>query len=396
MKAIVYTKYGPPKVLQLQDVPKLVPKDKEVLIRVRATTVTTSGGFMRRGEPIFARPFVGLTKPRIPIPGTGLAGNVVAVGKNVTRFAVGDAVVGATDTAFGTFAEYARLPEDGALVRKPVNMSDEEAEAICEGALTALPFLRDYAKIQPGQHVLINGASGAIGTFAVQLSKHFGAEVTGVCSGVNVELVQSLGADMVIDYTKEDFAQSADAYEIIFDTVGKRSFSQCKNALKPGGVYLSPVLSIGTLWAMLWKSRFGTKRAIFAASGLRPASDKAKDLHFLKDLIEAGKLRSIVDRCYPLEEAVEASRYVDQGHKKGNVVLRSSQTSLDRPVEPGHVVGEEKGYAGVAPGTVGGRSMGLFGQRAQFDAVARQLVVHGAPGNPERLGGFGRAVVVEA
>lgn len=326
MKAIVCTKYGPPEVYRLEDVPKPTPNDNEILIRIHASTVTTSGGFMRRGEPRFARLFTGLTKPKTPILGTDLAGEVEAVGKDVTRFTVGDPVFAASDTRFGAYAEYTCMPEDGAIALKPANMTFDEAAAVCEGALTALPFLRDTAHIQLGQRILINGASGAIGTFAVQLAKHFGAEVTGVCSGANVDLVKSLGADRVIDYTVEDFTQVEAEYDIIFDTVGKSSFARCKPALKQHGIYMTPVLTMPILWQMMLTARFGSKKAAFAATGLRPASDKAKDMQFLKELIEAGKLRSIIDRRYPLEDIVGASRYVDAGHKKGNVVLTVNQT----------------------------------------------------------------------
>ncbi len=323
MKAIIITKYGSPEVLQAQEVAKPIPKDNEVLIKIYATTVTTSGSFMRRGVPYFGRLFTGLTKPNVSIPGTDLAGEIEAVGKDVKQFKPGDKVFAATDTNFGAYAEYTCLPEDGAIAIKPANMTYEEATSICEGALTALPFLRDEGKIQSGQKILVNGASGAIGTFAVQLAKYYGAEVTGVCSTSNVELVKSLGADRVIDYKKEDFTKSGDTYDIIFDTVGKSSFSQSKNVLKPGGYYLSPVFSTSILLQMLWTSITisGDKKVKFAATGLRSKEDKVKDMNFLKELIEAGHLKSVIDRRYPLEQIVEATRYVDAGHKTGNVVI---------------------------------------------------------------------------
>lgn len=321
MKAIIITKYGSPEVLQVQEVAKPIPKDNEVLIKIHATTVTTSGSFMRRGVPYFGRLFTGLTKPNVSIPGTDLAGEIEAVGKDVKQFKPGDAIFAATDTNFGAYAEYTCLPEDGAIALKPANMNYEEATSICEGALTALPFLRDEGEIKSGHKVLINGASGAIGTFAVQLAKHYGAEVTGVCSTTNVEMVKSLGADRVIDYKKEDFTNSSETYDIIFDTVGKSSFSQCKNVLKPGGRYLSPVFSSGILLQMLATSIIGNKKVKFAATGLRSKEDKVKDMNFLKELIEAGHLKSVIDRRYPMEQIVEATRYVDAGHKKGNVVI---------------------------------------------------------------------------
>lgn len=326
MKAIVFTKYGPREVYQLQEVPKPAPKDNEILIRIHASTVTTSGGFMRRGEPRFARLFTGLTKPRTLILGTDLAGEVEQIGKDVTRFKKGDQVFAASDTRFGAYAEYTCMPEDGAIALKPANMTYDEAAAVCEGALTALPFLRDKATIQPGQHLLVNGASGAIGTFAVQLAKHFGAEVTGVCSAANIDMVKSLGADRVIDYNTQDFTQANAEYDIIFDTVGKSSFARCKPALKEHGIYMTPVLTMPILFQMMWTAQLSKKKAAFAATGLRSAPEKAKDMQFLKELIEAGNLKSVIDRRYPLAQIVEASRYVDTGHKKGNVVLTINHT----------------------------------------------------------------------
>jgi NADPH:quinone reductase-like Zn-dependent oxidoreductase len=258
-----------------------------------------------------------------------LAGEIEAVGQDVKLFKPGDQVFGSTGPGFGAHAEYICLPENEALALKPANMSYGEAAAICDGALTALPFLRDKAKIQRGQKVLINGASGSIGTVAVQLAHYFGAEVTGVCSTKNLELVKSLGAAKVIDYTKEDFTKSGQAYDIIFDTVGKSSFSRCKGALTQNGVYLSTTLTMATVPQALWTSIIGGKKAMFAATGLRPAGERAKDLIFLRELIEAGKLKSVIDRSYPLEQTAEAHRYVDQGHKKGNVVI-TLERSVDR------------------------------------------------------------------
>ncbi len=321
MRAVVCERYGGPEVYQVREVARPTPKVNDVLVRVVATTVTASGGFMRRGEPWFARLFVGLSKPKHAIQGTDLAGVVEAVGGGVTRFKPGDEVFAATDTDFGAYAEYVCVPEDGCIATKPRNMTFDEAASVCEGGKTALPFLRDIAKVRPGQRVLVNGASGAIGTFAVQLGKHIGAEVVGVCSGKNVELVRSLGADEVIDYTKDDFTRGDAQYDVIFDTVGTSSFSRCKRSLKQGGAYLSPVLSMGLLVSVLTSSVAGDKKAKFSATGLRSVPEKTKDLVFLKELIEAGKLKSVIDRRYPLEQIVEAARYVDGGHKRGNVVL---------------------------------------------------------------------------
>ncbi len=327
MKAIVYEKYGPPEVLQLKEVEKPIPKDDEVLIRIDAAVVTTAGMAARKGDPFIIRFFTGLIKPKSTIPGGEFAGEIEAVGKDVKRFREGDQVFAAPGTGYGSYAEYKCLPEEGALASKPANMTYEEAAAVCEGALTALPFLRDNGKIQSGQKVLINGASGAVGTSAVQLAKYFGAEVTGVCSTTNLELVKSLGADEIIDYTKEDFTKSGQTYDIIFDAVGKSSYSRCKGSLKQGGVYLLTVPTLAILLQMLWTSKIGSKKAIIAFTGLRPPSEKAKDLIFLKELVEAGKIKPVIDRSYPLEQIVEAHRYVDKGHKKGNVVITVEHNS---------------------------------------------------------------------
>ncbi len=225
-----------------------------------------------------------------------------------------------TGIALGAHAEFKCMPEDGALVIKPTNMTHEESVAVVEGALTALHFLRNKANIQNGQKVLIYGASGSVGTASIQVAKYFGAEVSGVCSTANLELVKSLGADMVIDYTKEDFTKNNQTYDIIFDTVGKSSFSRCKGSLKQKGVYLDAG-KLATIFPMLWTSMFGSKKAILTATYVRPAREMTKDLIFLKELIETGKIKSVIDRRYPLEQTAEAHRYVETGRKKGNVVI---------------------------------------------------------------------------
>jgi len=321
MKAVVYTEYGPPDVLELKEVEKPAPKEDEVLIRIDATVVTTVDCDTRKGEPFFSRFFTGLIRPKTTILGFELAGEIEAVGKDVTRFRKGNQVYGATTTSLGGHAEYICLPEGGPVAIKPANMTFEEAAAVCEGGLTALPFLRDKGNIQSGQKVLINGASGSIGTAAVQLAKYFGAEVTGVCSTTNLELVKSLGADKVIDYTQEDFTKTGQTYDVILDAVGKSSFSRCKSSLKQGGVYLTTAVTQAIFPQMLWTSMIGSKKAVIAFTGLRPASEKTKDLVFLKELIEAGKFKAVIDRRYPLEQTAEAHRYVETGHKKGNVVI---------------------------------------------------------------------------
>ena len=321
MQAIVYTTYGSPNVLQLQEVEKPTPKDNEVLIRVYATTVTAAHGMMRKGLPVIGRLFIGLTRPTNPILGTEVAGTIEAVGKDVKLFKAGDHVFGETGVGGGCYAEYLCLPEGEPLAIKPANLTYGEAAAILDGASTALYFLRDKANIQSGQSVLINGASGSVGTAAVQLARYFGANVSGVCSTANLELVKSLGADTVIDYTKEDFTKTGQTYDIIFDAVGKSSFSRCRSSLTPSGVYLTTVPSLAIYPQMLWTSKIGGKRAIIAAAGLRPSSEKTKGLVFLKELIEAGEITPVIDRSYPLKQTAEAHRYVDKGHKKGNVVI---------------------------------------------------------------------------
>ena len=326
MKAIVWTKYGPPEVLQLKEVEKPTPKDNEILIKVFATTVTAVDCEMRRFNKFLlwiwlpGRIATGVTRPRQEIQGLELSGEIESVGKGVKLFRKGDQVFAATGHGIGTYAEYICLPEDGKLAIKPANMTYEAAAAVPYGGGTALHFLRK-ANIQSGQKVLINGAGGSIGTFAVQLARYFGAEVSGVCSTANLELVKSLGAEKVIDYTREDFTKTGLTYDIIFDAVAKSSFSRCKNSLRPGGIYLTTIPSLGVVLQMLWTSKFGRKKAMFAAAGVVPSSEMAKHLIFLKELIASGKIKPVIDRRYRLEQIVEAHRYVDKGHKKGNVVI---------------------------------------------------------------------------
>ena len=314
MKAIVYTKFGSPEVLQLQEVEKPTPKANEVLIKIAATTVVKEEPDMRASPG-----FNGLLKPRNPILGQELAGEIESIGKDVTRFKPGDQVFGFD--MFGAYAEYKCMPENGALTIKPANMSYEEAASVPNGALTALPFLRDKGKIQSGQTVLIYGASGSVGAAAVQLAKYYGAKVTGVCSTANLEWVKSLGTDQVIDYTQEDFTENGKTYDIIFDTVGRCSFSECKGSLSDEGSYLTTVPTPVIMLQALWPAKSGSKKVKFAAAGLRSASKKVKDLVFLTELIEAGKIKAVIDRRYPLEQMAEAHRYVEKGHKKGNVVI---------------------------------------------------------------------------
>jgi len=327
MKAIVCTKYGSPEVLQVKEVEKPAPKDNEVLIRIYAATVNATDPVFRKGEPFIARFFTGLTRPKHPIPGTELAGEIEAVGKDVKRYKEGDQVFAATGTQYGAQAEYICLPGDGPLAIKPANMDYGEAASVGDGAFGALNFLRDAGNIQSGQEVLINGASGSVGTYGVQLAKYYGTEVTGVCSTTNLEMVKSLGADKVIDYTKEDFTKTGQTYDIIFDAVAKSSFSSCKDALKQEGVYIFTGPAPANLLHMLWTKMFGSKKAVMTAPGLRSSSEKTRDLLFLKELIEAGKLKAVMDREYPLEKIADAHRYVETGHKKGNVVITMAQNN---------------------------------------------------------------------
>jgi NADPH:quinone reductase-like Zn-dependent oxidoreductase len=320
MQAVVYDEYGAPDVLQLEEVPQPVPGPGEVLIKIYATTVSAVDTIFRRGKELSARFFTGLTRPSKRILGSEFAGVVSAVGRDVVHFKPGDPVYGATSD-LGAHAEYICLPEQGALTAMPPGLTYAEAAAIPGGALTALPFLRDTASIQPGQKVLINGASGSVGAYAVQLAVYYGAEVTGVCSSANVDLVKSLGAQNVIDYTKEDFTRNGEQYDIIFDTAAKSSFSQCKDSLRPGGVFLAVKLSLPILLQMAWTSRFGSKRAKLALTGLRPAAAQAQDLRLIKELVEAGTITPVIGQCYPFAQIVEAHRYVDTGHKRGSVVI---------------------------------------------------------------------------
>ncbi len=320
MRAALLDRYGPPEVLRLAEVERPEPRENEVLIRIHAALATPPDCAFRSARPFIARFFTGLTRPKFAILGDAIAGEVEAVGSKVRSFKPGDRVYGASDTDFGAYAEYIRLPEASVLAPIPPEMTCAEAVAVSEGFITAMPFLRDEARLQAGQRLCVNGASGSIGAAAVQLGKMTGAVVTGVTSTRNLELVRSLGADRVIDYTQQDFAAETGAYDVIFDAVGKASFSRCRRALREGGVYMTTVPSAGILWHMLAR-RGARKRALLATTGLRPVSDKARDLLLLNELIGAGKIRPVIDRTYPLAAIAEAHRYVETGRKRGSVVI---------------------------------------------------------------------------
>jgi NADPH:quinone reductase-like Zn-dependent oxidoreductase len=329
MKAVVITEYGPPDVLQVKEVEKPVPKDNELLIKIFATPINygdlAARDFRRITPTKFNMPFLfwlparlyfGLRKPKITILGSEFSGQVEATGKLVKRFKAGDQVYGYLGQSMGANAEFLCMSEDKVVGFKPENMTYEEAACVPYGGIMALTILRKV-NIQPGQKVLINGASGGIGSLAVQLAKHYGAEVTGVCSTPRLEYVKSLGADKVIDYTKDDFTQNGETYDLIFDILGKSSFSRCKNSLTQNGVYLLASFKMKQLFQMLWTSMMGSKKVICGMG-----SENAKDLITLKELVEDGKIMTIIDRCYPLGQTAEAHKYVESGQKKGNVVIK--------------------------------------------------------------------------
>jgi NADPH:quinone reductase-like Zn-dependent oxidoreductase len=317
MKAVVHDRYGPPEVLRLENVGRPVPKDDEVLIRVHATTVTRSDAAWRSGKPFFSRLFTGLSRPKRRILGTELAGEVEAVGSAVREFGVGDRVFGTP--LFGAHAEFVAMRASGPLAHMPAGMSFEEAAAVCDGAILAVTPLR-LADLREGRRILVYGASGSMGTAGVQLARHFGAHVTAVCGTGNVELVRSLGAGEVIDYTREDFTKNGERYDVIFDAVGKHSFRRSRGSLSQDGIYL-PTDGFENLFWVLW-----TSPAILRSDGRRvrfeiPPRYRKTDVLFLRQLIEAGEYRAVIDRSYPLEDVVEATRYVETEQKTGNVVL---------------------------------------------------------------------------
>jgi NADPH:quinone reductase-like Zn-dependent oxidoreductase len=318
MRAVVHDRYGPPSILRIEDVERPVPKDDEILVRIHATTVNRTDCHVRAANPFLWRLFgTGLLRPKQPMSGSDLAGEVVEVGAGVTEFAVGDHVFGTTGYRFGAHAEYMCVKESGRIAHKPSGLSFGEAAAVCDGGLPALSSLRGI-DAREGKRIVVYGASGAYGTAAVQLAKHFGAHVTAVCNTKNVELVRSLGADEVIDYLQEDFTSNRETYDVVLDAVGKHSFRKSRRSLKPHGVYLAT--DLGFMWHVpllaLWSKRFGKRKLLFSLG-----SSTREDVLFLKELVEVGEFRPVIDRRYPLEEIVEAARYVETGQKVGNVVL---------------------------------------------------------------------------
>lgn len=329
MKALTYKAYGSPDVLEVQEFEKPTPADNEILIKIQATNINFGDMFVRNFKAVSPRQFtmpallwlptritLGINKPNIKILGSEFAGDVVAIGKDVTRFKVGDPVLGYRGITMGASAEYLCVAEDSLVVHKPDNIRYEEATTVPYGALTAISLLRK-ANIQAGQKVLINGASGSIGSAAVQLAKHYGAEVTGVCGTARMEMVKALGADHVVDYSQEDFTQNGETYDLILDVLNKSSFDKCKHSLNSGGIYLLASFKFKQLRQMLWTSFFGDKKVICALS-----DESLDDMLAIKDLVDTGAIKAVIDRCYPIEQAAEAHRYIEAGHKRGSVVLK--------------------------------------------------------------------------
>jgi NADPH:quinone reductase-like Zn-dependent oxidoreductase len=324
MQAIIQKSYGSPDVLNLAEVEKPIPRENEIRIRVRASSVSAADIMMRRGSPFFGRLFIGLFKPNKPIPGTTFSGEVEYVGKNVRKYSVGDRIFGETALTMSAHAEYVCLPEMAILAKIPAGMSYEQAAPLCDGAMTSLNFLTNVAELKPDQRILINGASGGLGTAAVQLAKLLGAHVTGVCSTANVQLVKDLGADEVIDYTSQDFTQSTATYDVIFDTVGKSSFTACKKVLTPNGTYVSPVLGLSLLCDMLRTVKSSGKKAKFEATGLQPESKLHALIKRLQEIVETGTLDIVIDQTYPLARIAAAQLSTMQPMVGYSAIMRTT------------------------------------------------------------------------
>ena len=323
MKAAVGRRYGSPDVVTVDEIPTPEPHGDEVRVRVHASPVGIVDSLARRGTPAYARIHFGLTRPRFPVLGAGFAGQIDAVGPDVTRFADGDQVFGTVGAHFGAHAQYVCLSEQAAIAPKPTNLSYPEAAALVDG--TPLYYLRHKANLHAGQAVLINGASGSVGTTAVQLAKHFGATVTGVCGTASTELVDKLGADTVIDYTRTDFTRGTETYDVIFDVAGTSSFARCRGSLRQDGIYITTAPSLTILSLMAWTSMVGRRKAVVGFSGLRAPREKRADLLYTKELAEAAILLPVIDACYPLRNMADAYRHVDAGHKKGNVIVTMTE-----------------------------------------------------------------------
>ena len=324
MKAIICTKYGAPEHLELRDIPCPIPKETEVLIKVYATAATTADSMMRRADPWIARLFLGVFRPRAQIIGTAVSGEIVDAGDAVTDFEIGDQVCGETGLGFGAYAEYVAVDSKGAFINKPKSLSHTQAAPISDGFVTSLNFLQNIGKIQAGQTLLIIGASGALGTAAIQIAKNMGVHVTAVCSTDNMDLVRELGADRVIDRLNEDYTKNLAYYDVIYDTVGKSSFRKSKAALRKKGRYICPVLNFELLFQMLISSRSKGKRALFAATGMLPAPELRLLLEQVSAMFEDGKLRTVIDRVYPFDQMRAAHTYVDTGKKRGNLAIKVS------------------------------------------------------------------------
>ena len=322
MKAVVCNKYGSPEVLKVQETEKPIPKNNEVLVKVHAASVTAADIMMRKGSPIFGRLFIGLFRPKIKTPGTGFAGVIESVGCDVACFNLGDRVFGEVLFSSGTNAEYVCVNETQLIFKIPKGMSYAQAAPVCDGALTSLNFLQNLANIITGQTILINGASGSLGTAAIQLAKNSGARVTGICSTANVALMRSLGADHVIDYTQEDFSNNGQKYDVIYDTVGKLSYLKCKGSLVDSGIFISPVLSLSLLLQVIWTAAFNQKKVKFSATGVLPVPVLRDLLSKLIDYFEKDKLRSVMDKTFTLSEIADAHAYVETGRKIGNITLK--------------------------------------------------------------------------
>lgn len=321
MRVVKITKYGTPDVLKLNSLEKPTPKDDEVLVKIQAIPITTEDPLQRTGKPYFTRLFLGLTKPKRSVLGAEFSGQIEAIGKNVTLFDIGDKVFGHSGPNLGCYAEYVCVKQNGLILKSPLNMSDEEVAPVCT-FMAAWNFMVVLAKVKPNQKVLINGASGCVGSVAVQIAKSFGANVTGVCSTTNIDVVKYLGANQVIDYTTHNFTENGELYDIVFDVANKSAFSNCKRSLAKNGIYLNPVLTVSILMQMILSRIFSRRKVKFFATGLLSVTKRKGYLKEISKLFEEKDLKTIIDKRYPLEQIIEAHRYIESGNKKGNVIVK--------------------------------------------------------------------------